>query len=205
MIYDETIYLRHYYGFVINNIDPIDPKSGKIQCLVEELEWNTPDVAAWCNPRQLNSMDTPAIGETVEIYFMNADKESPVYLGMAAETGSKPASYIGPTMAVIYENPITGDKITYDLKTKSINIAVGTGGTVNLDGIASSEAFVKGTSTLIELNKDEVAMSELQSALNAWVPVPNDGGAALKALLTTFLALPMASYSGILSTKIKGN
>lgn len=143
MIYEETIYLRHYYGFVVNNIDPINPKSGKIQCLVEELEWTTPDVAAWCNPRQMNSMSVPNIGETVEIYFMNADCERPVYIGQAAELESRPKSYTAPTKAVIYENPITGDRITFNLLTKSIdikggvgteiNISAGAGGKINLD------------------------------------------------------------------------
>ena len=97
-----------------------------------------------------------------------------------------------------------------------INIKA-SGGKVNIEGDVqvtidgslismgeSSEAFIKGTSALREFTKDQVALEKLQAALTAWVPVPLDGGAALKNALVAFLDLPMADYSGILSTKIFG-
>jgi len=37
-----------------------------------------------------------------------------------------------------------------------------------------------------ELNKSQNDLNSLKSAINSWVPVPNDGGAALKAILATF-------------------
>lgn len=70
----------------------------------------------------------------------------------------------------------------------------------------ANEAFVKGTTAKIEMTKDQVLMQTLQAAISAWTPIPNDGGAALKtALSASFLTLPQASYSDILSTTIKGS
>ncbi len=41
---------------------------------------------------------------------------------------------------------------------------------------------------LKKLNNIENKIDDLISAINGWVPVPNDGGAALKAALTSWLA-----------------
>lgn len=74
----------------------------------------------------------------------------------------------------------------------------------NLHIGAANESYVKGDTFKTELDKDVDALSELQSAMSTWTPVPMDGGAALKTAITTFLGLPMASTSDILSDKIKG-
>lgn len=70
--------------------------------------------------------------------------------------------------------------------------------------LEGTEPFVLGNILKTELNKDLSAMTELQSAINGWTPVPNDGGLALKTALATFLTKPMAVYTSILSEKIKG-
>jgi phage gp45-like len=62
-----------------------------------------------------------------------------------------------------------------------------TGGTVKI-GDSAAAALAKAA-----------AISDLQTAINGWVPVPNDGGAALKAALVTWLA--NTTYS---TTKAKG-
>ena len=67
-----------------------------------------------------------------------------------------------------------------------------------------SQTMLKGTDTQTELTKEQVNMTALKAAFTAWVPVPNDGGAALKAALAAFLALQTEDYSGILSSKISG-
>ena len=69
------------------------------------------------------------------------------------------------------------------------------------DSKTSTELQVLGTTALVELLKHQVAMTTLQTALATWVPVPLDGGLALKTALATFLALPMPDYSAILSLR----
>jgi phage baseplate assembly protein V len=86
-----------------------------------------------------------------------------------------------------------------EMKSGQINV---TGTAINM--LAASEFMIKGNTAQTEMNKDQALMQSLQTGINAWVPVPNDGGAALKAALAAFLALPQASYANILSTKIKG-
>jgi len=93
------------------------------------------------------------------------------------------------------------------------NLVIGlTSGTIQIDpsgniflhSKTASEAFVKGTSQKVEIDKDFNAMSALQSAINGWTPIPQDGGAALKVALAAFLGLPLGSTTGTLSTVIKG-
>ena len=62
-----------------------------------------------------------------------------------------------------------------------------TGGTVKI-----------GDSGAVVLAKAQ-AISDLQTVFNAWVPVPNDGGAALKTALATWIA--NSTYA---TTKAKG-
>jgi len=47
------------------------------------------------------------------------------------------------------------------------------------------------------------SMATLAAALLAWVPVPNDGGAALKVTLAAFLALPTPEMGTITGASIK--
>jgi phage baseplate assembly protein gpV len=89
--------------------------------------------------------------------------------------------------------------INIDKNTKKMSIT-GDG----IDMLGASESFVKGDTCKAELEKDQTLMQTLQSSMSGWVPVPNDGGAALKAALSAFFALAQANYSNILSTKIKG-
>jgi phage baseplate assembly protein V len=89
---------------------------------------------------------------------------------------------------------------TIEMKSGEINI---TGTKINLLG--ASESFVLGDTTKTELIKDQTLMQTLQTAINGWVPVPMDGGAALKTALAGFLALSQANYSNILSSKIQGD
>ena len=86
-----------------------------------------------------------------------------------------------------------------EMASGEINI---TGTKINLLG--ATEAIIKGTTAQPEMIKDQVLMQTLQTAISSWVPVPMDGGAALKAALAGFLALSQADYSSILSNTIKG-
>lgn len=68
---------------------------------------------------------------------------------------------------------------------------------------SGTEPMLKGASSLVELTKDGTMMTTLQTVLATWVPVPTDGGLALKTLLTAFLALPPPVFAPtLLSTKV---
>jgi hypothetical protein len=85
-----------------------------------------------------------------------------------------------------------------------INLVVGSSGEIRLTSDSASEKYVLGDIAKVELEKDLDAMTELQTAINGWIPVAQDGGAALKTALAGFLAKTMADYSNILSEQIKG-
>ena len=102
---------------------------------------------------------------------------------------------------------IEGEVCMYDWQGHRVIIKKD--GTIKSEGnffhmLAASEAFIKGTTAKVEMDKDQAQMAALKAGITAWVPFAGDGGLALQAALAAFLALPNASYANILSTKIKG-
>lgn len=67
----------------------------------------------------------------------------------------------------------------------------------NLGGI------VKAKELKIQVDKNSEAIKELQQIFQSWTPSPNDGGAALKALVNTFNSKPTADLTNIENEKIK--
>ena len=199
IIIEQTRYLRHYIAKVENNNDP-DMK-GKVFVTVPALGWDTPDKGQWAIPRHMHGLSVPAIGEYVEVYFINGSVHSMAYIGMPMEVLNMiPKNYTSNFDHVLFEAP--GDPNTtvkYNENTKQFDIKATK--IVFNDG---TEPFVKGTTAQTQLNVDMQAMQTLQAGINAWAPVAMDGGAALKVALATFLALSMADYSNILSTEIMG-
>ena len=74
---------------------------------------------------------------------------------------------------------------------------------VKLNG--DSEKAIKGDTAKIELENNNQRLENIITALEQWTPVPSDGGAALKLLITAALQAspPAANYSDILSDKSK--
>lgn len=202
IVLEETIYLRHYWARVVNNVDPTDPTSGSVQVTVPALSLGPEDLA-FASPRDKHSQITPKIGEAIEVYFMDGEPDQMVYLGQIRETTlNTPKQYKEPTTSVIYENPVTGDHIKYrEIAAKLDLVATAF---LSLGSEAATEAFIKGTTALVELLKAQANQTALKSALSSWAPIPQDGGAALKTALLSYLGLPNEDYSGILSTKIFG-
>lgn len=241
IIEKETKYLRHYYGQVINNIHL--SRQGFVQVRVPTLGWERIDQTPFCRPRDKHSMDVPGLGEWVEVYFMEGNRDTPAYLGNCPElypippATAVPRAYDGnPTTHVLYESPIRKDSIAHDdllswLTTKlgiggsytvkvgiggNIDLVVGAGGTININagtgslnldgtmirlGLPSAEPALKGLTTQTQLLIHQNAITLLQAALQLWIPVPLDGGLALKTALTTFLAAILPNYSTTLSAK----
>ena len=189
---EELRFWKHYLGEVMDNKDSLI--LGRVQVTIPELGFLSQDQAVWAWPRQGNSMSIPNIGEWVEIYFIGGDPGRPVYLHYASEVqGHKPDSYTGIEDRIIFESPKTKDNIKYTDNDKILNFLEG------------DEHFVLGDTAKIELQKNIDALTQLQTDFTSWTPAPNDGGAALKTLLTSgFLTKTLASLTSILSEVIKG-
>lgn len=54
-----------------------------------------------------------------------------------------------------------------------------------------------------QVDKNTEILKQLQTVFKSWVPVPNDGGASLKALVTAFVDLPLTDLGNIQNSKIK--
>jgi hypothetical protein len=126
----------------------------------------------------------------VEIYFENGDSGKPVYLGKCPEMGTtKPMSYMDQNSHVIFESPLLKESITFNDLTG-----------VFVFGKDAAEAMVLGTTLKGELQKIVDQLTQLALDFSTWVPVPNDGGAALKTQVTAgFLTKPSAILLSILS------
>ena len=73
---------------------------------------------------------------------------------------------------------------------------------ISIGSSTSAEAIVLGTSFNAEILKTQALLTALKNAITAAVPVPGDGGLAIKTTIVSAIsALPVGSFSNILSTK----
>lgn len=137
IVREETRYLRHYIGEVVDVADVL--RHGRVKVVVPELGWDTPDLGAWCNPRQLHQRTVPAVGSWVEIYFTQGDVNRPVYMGMVAEVRdvrTTPASFVSAETHVLFEDPDDSSRIVRDAAG---NLLLETDqGTVQINGSSKS-------------------------------------------------------------------
>lgn len=63
--------------------------------------------------------------------------------------------------------------------------------------------LVKAPELKTQIDKNTKAIQELQNILSSWTPVPEDGGAVLKSLVSTFISKPTADLSEIENETIK--
>ena len=98
IIAEETLYMQHYQGLVLDNQDPLN--KGRIKVALYDLGWSQ---GIWAKPRV--KISVPAVGKWVDVYFINSDKDKPVYLPIAFENQDMlPKNYDGqPTTHVIFE------------------------------------------------------------------------------------------------------
>ena len=188
----EVRWLLHYNAQVVNNVDIL--RKGRVKVIIPELGFDTADKGMWCFPRQGNSLSVPLKDEWVEVYFNRGNPNNPRYLHYSTESMDAPSKYDGdPNTRVLFESPKTGESITYK---------DGDGSLALLDG---TEHFILGDTAKTELQKNINALTQLQADFTSWTPVANDGGAALKTLLTNgFLNETLANLTNILSGVITG-
>lgn len=147
VVEQQTRYYKHYVGNVFTNLDPLG--KGRVLVGIPELNIVTADQGIWAYPRDKNSMSIPKMGSFVEIYFIDANRNRAVYLGLAYEMGGQTsANYDGaPTTHVLFEAPMTSESVVYNELMLSLELAV-----TQLKLCGGTEAFVLGTTLDIWLN-----------------------------------------------------
>lgn len=180
IVIQQTIWLRHYIGEVKNTTDP--ERLGRINVTVPVLGFNDEASGFWCYPRDKNALLTPKAGDWVEIYFMNGDMDRPVYLGKAPEIDKMlPKNYDGrPSTQIVFEDPENKIRIKFDAVRNELEI-----GSKDFRDTARKDDSVKSTGG--EDSAYWAWLSGFIGVFSAWVPVPGDGGGALKTALTAFL------------------
>lgn len=86
--------------------------------------------------------------------------------------------------------------------SKPVIVLFGTGTPTKVTLAPSAELDLVGNSDAVALaSKVNARLSNIESALLTWTPVPNDGGSALKAAATTAIGTPASTAS----TKVKAS
>jgi len=118
----------------------------------------------------------PKVGSNVIVGFLN---KSAAYLIMASELDS-------------FEVVIGNTSFSMD------------GSTIKMNG-GSLGGLVKVQSNVSKLNALENSINSMKQVLQSWIPVPNDGGAALKTAITTwaYSQLTATTVSDIENTAVK--
>lgn len=194
IIREETTFLMHYLGEVVDDQDP--SSRGRVKVKVPELGFLSDAQGMWCSPRSGYSVTPPTKGEWVEVYFQSGDRRKPVYLVGAGEvSGNVPGQYSDPKRHVVYQNPSTGDYIEYDSENKVLTVSVSGEVKIDMDKVTmggGSESFVLGDT-----------LSSYLSGLKSWMdshvhPVPAAPGTSSAP------AVPSPSVPEVKSSKIKG-
>ena len=122
IVIEQTRYLRHYVGQVVDTGD--ETNKGMVKVQVAQLGWISPSIAPWCFPRDKRGMIVPKSGDWVEVYFIAGDKNHPVYLGIANEMKDQVTkSYSDTSKDVIFEEDNVS--LVYDKTNKKVTITNG--------------------------------------------------------------------------------
>lgn len=172
----------HYIGQVVINQDP--EFKGRINVTVPSLGSLLPNEGVWVYPRDKNSMQVPDIGQWVEIYFLEGNPSLGRYSGIANEVNLQTVKALLGNIQnhVIYNDPLNLVKIVFNRAANQLQI-----GNAGFSGAAR-----KDDPTLSNNTTDSTYWTWLINFINVflvtWVPVPMDGGAALKTALSTFIS-----------------
>jgi len=198
IVRQETLYLRHYIGQVLSNTDELN--IGMCQVSIPELGWTTADLAPWCYARQAHKMSVPIVGEWVEVYFLNGDRNRPVYIEMCTEMKNEsdnknciPFDYSGDVKKhIIFQSTESKKGIMLDDTQKLMSID-----SEKIEFIkGSTEPFVLGN----QLNTFLTNMITAEIAVHTHPYTDTPIGPSVTGPPSS----PFTSPSGILSTVIKG-
>lgn len=202
-------YYSLYPATVKDNNDP--KKQGRVKVVCEQLAKG--QVLDWAYPISRNNVvSIPKIDDHVWVFFRNGEVRFPTYIGGWWKEDALPGIagtddypnihvWITPNGNTILMNDNTGQ--VYIENLKGAKIELDTDGVVQVNG--QSQQAAKGNELQLQVNKLKAQVDTLLNILSTWVPIPNDGGAALKTALTSsgLFGLPSSDFSNILSDKVK--
>ena len=111
-------------------------------------------------------------------------------------------------IGIVNNNPAATFLIDCE-EIEEYEIIDGTGFKINLNnGLLTfngqlNGGIVKAPTLKTEIDKNTLVLQTMQQVFSSWMPVANDGGAALKALVTQFISLALADLSAIENTAVK--
>jgi hypothetical protein len=138
IVLQETKWGKHYIGKVLNAQDSTN--NGRVCVAIYDLGCNDEGTGFWAYPRDKNSLTLPKQGDWVEIYFINWDKNRPVYMGIANEIQNMLPDNFDGTKQIIYESPQDLTHISFDESANSLEI-----GNSNMQPAARKNDTVKVT------------------------------------------------------------
>lgn len=147
LVRQELVYFKHYWATVLNNEDELN--KGRVQVSIPVLAWDTPANAPWAWPRDSRyKMVVPEKGDTVEVYFLEADPSRAVYLGQIRWLeDSLKGDYDGRvTRRILYDDPVTGDRLEYD--TNAGELLFFSGSVKVFSHVDGALTFYEGTEAL---------------------------------------------------------
>jgi phage baseplate assembly protein gpV len=127
--------------------------------------------------------------------LMHKDKEQGQIIGALWSVNDTPPTWANKdTWGLQFPDD---SEIYYDSVNNKLIINIANDGEILYNG-GENDGLVKVNSLVTRLNNIENDINTLKGILMGWVPVPTDGGAALKTLLT-------ASYTTLLGVTVKAD
>lgn len=149
IIEEETLYLRHYIGKIVDIEDTLN--QGRVKILIRELGFEDESLGIWAYPRQGASMIIPEVGSWAEIYFINGDRSRPVYL--------YPATEINETGLINYSGDTTKEYIFESPSDETADILYDTG--------AEVLTFLQGEDNPVKYSKYDINIQSLITQVNS--------------------------------------
>jgi hypothetical protein len=176
IVREETLYLRHYIGQVLDVND--EENRGMVKVSVIELGWDNASIAPWCSPRQLNALTVPEVGEWVEVYFISGDMNRPVYLGNVCEMRNSNQRYNIPDFykgdanrKIIYQSTKSKKGIYIDNTEKKTVIDF-----EKLEAIGKEIQLLEGSEPFVLGQKLNQYLTQIVSTINTALASKLDGG-----------------------------
>lgn len=170
-----------------------EEERGRVLVLIPSLGWLTDAEGIWCYPSTRKNLKVPDEGTYVIVEWLEGNKDWPIYREAPTVLADQiPTSYDGdPATNILFEgnenNDADRDVISYN--EGSLQFKMNTGILLGADaenGVARLDDAVQSTSS--EDSTFWTWLSGFISVFSSWTVVAQDGGAALKALLTAFIS-----------------
>lgn len=173
------------------------------QLLSQRIKELIPTQTIWVTAKEIDWEEKTmvAVGVTDSLEYYD------ILLGLESEY--KKPSVNSTCLIGVIENNLTNTFLIYASAIEEHLIIDKTGFKVHLNNgflTINGDQFsgiVKAPELKEQLDKNTLILEKIQSVFNSWTTVPNDGGAALKALVSQFTNLDRADLSNIENNKIK--